>query len=61
VRGSLDFLPQYEAQFLKVAQGRPAEAVLIGGADHLFNVLDPKSTEADAAMNATLAWLLRTL
>jgi pimeloyl-ACP methyl ester carboxylesterase len=61
VRGSQDFLPQYEAQFLKIARGRPAEAVLIGGADHVFNALDPKAKEADAAIAATLAWLTRTL
>jgi uncharacterized protein len=61
IRGTNDFLPQYEAQYLKIVRGKPAEAVLIAGADHMFNTLDPKATEAVQAQDVTLSWLKRTL
>lgn len=63
IRGGNDFLPQRDAQMLKIAPGKPAEAVLIGGADHIFNAFTPE-TESDAAkrlLDITAAWLARTL
>ena len=61
VRGSEDFLPQHEAEFMKIAQGRPAEAVLIGGADHIFHVFQPELGQAARALEVTVAWFVRTL
>lgn len=72
VRGSADFLPQHEAEFLRIAAGRlaaakpgvkigPAEAVLIGGADHIFNVFSPELGHAARAVDVTAAWFERTL
>ncbi|HVU23737.1 MAG TPA: alpha/beta hydrolase [Opitutus sp.] len=61
VRGADDFLPQHEAEFMKIAPGRPAEAVLIAGASHIFNVFDPKSDAAARAVEVTVAWFERTL
>jgi len=61
LRGSLDFLPNHDAEFMKVAKGQPAEAVLIAGADHIFGVLDPAHSHADRAIEVTTAWLRRTL
>jgi len=72
VRGSEDFLPQHEAEFMKIASGRvaapkpeakvgPAEAVLIGGADHIFHVFQPALGQAQRVLDVTAAWLERTL
>lgn len=61
VRGSEDFLPLHEAEFMKIAQGRPAEAVLIGGADHIFHVFQPELGQAARALEVTVAWFVRTL
>lgn len=61
VRGSADFLPQHEAQFMKLAKGRPAEAVILTGADHIFNVFQPELGLAERAVQVTVEWFGRTL
>jgi dienelactone hydrolase len=61
IRGSADFLPQRDAQMLTIATGKPAEAALIGGADHIFNVFQKDSDAAQRVMDLTAAWLARTL
>lgn len=72
VRGSEDFLPQHEAEFMKIAAGRlaaskpeakigPAEAVVIAGADHIFHVFQPELGQAARAQEVTVAWFVRTL
>ncbi len=61
VRGSADFLPVHEVEFLKIAPGRPAEAVIIGGADHIFHVFQPELGQAARALEVTVAWFVRTL
>ncbi len=61
VRGSADYLPRREAEILELAKGRPAEAVLIGGADHIFNVFDPAAGHFDHAVRVTVDWLDREL
>lgn len=61
VRGSLDFVPAHEKEFLQAARGRPAESVWIGGADHIFNVFQPELGHAARVMEVTTAWFQRTL
>lgn len=61
VRGSKDFLKQYEAEFMRLAKGRPAEAVLLSGADHIFNVFQPELGLAERAVQVTVEWFGRTL
>lgn len=60
VRGSEDFLPQHEAEFMRLAKGRPAEAVLVSGADHIFNVFQPELGYAERAVQVTVEWFERT-
>ncbi len=46
---------------MRIAKGRPAEAVVIGGASHIFNVFEPDLGLAERALNLTVAWFERTL
>lgn len=61
IRGSRDFLPQRDAQLLEIAPGQHKEAALIGGADHIFNVVDPGSEAPQRVIDLTDAWLARSL
>lgn len=61
VRGTADYLPAAEAKWLSVVKGKPAEAVLIGGGDHIFNVFEPGAPQFGQAVEVTVAWFLRTL
>lgn len=61
VRGTKDFLPAHEREFLAIAPGHPAEAVLIGGASHIFDVFQPETGHAARAIAVTVDWFERTL
>jgi len=61
IRGSRDFLPQRDAQLLKIAPGKSKEAALIGDADHVFNVFVPGSEAPQRVLDLTAAWLARSL
>jgi len=73
IRGSGDFLAQHDAEFLKILASRPAsarvsgeasppaEAALIGGADHIFSVFEAGSPNPARVLALTVAWCERTL
>ncbi len=61
VRGTADFLPIAESDFLKIVKGQTAEALLIGGASHIFDMFQPETGHAARAQAYTLDWFVRTL
>ncbi|GAB5558778.1 MAG: alpha/beta fold hydrolase [Synoicihabitans sp.] len=61
IRGSEDYLTPYESRILAAANGSLEEAITIGGADHIFNTLDPKSDHDERAIDLTVRWLTKTL
>lgn len=61
VRGTQDFLPQHDDEFLRLTPGKPAEKLIIKGADHIFNVFQPELGHSKRAVEATVAWFERTL
>lgn len=61
IRGSADYLTPYEPQILDAANGSLEESVVIGGADHIFNTLDPTSTHDERAITLTTRWFTETL
>jgi fermentation-respiration switch protein FrsA (DUF1100 family) len=61
IRGTADFLPAHEPEFLKAVAGRPAEAVTIAGADHIFNTLTPGVGNDTRAVDITVRWFQETL
>jgi dienelactone hydrolase len=61
IHGSLDFLPDPSQELIKAAAGQPAEAVTIGGADHIFNVFDGPKGHSARLMEMTLDWFVSTI
>ena len=61
IRGTEDYLPKREPELLKLAPGRPKEAILIGGADHIFNVFQPALGHSDRVVALTVDWVKRVL
>lgn len=61
VRGSDDFLPAHETEFMHIVRGHPAEAVTLAGADHIFHVFQPELGLAARALAITKDWFGRTL
>lgn len=61
VRGSKDYLPQRDLDLIRIAPGKPAQAEMIDGADHVFNVFEANSPAPQRVIDITAAWLARTM
>lgn len=61
VRGSKDYLPQRDLDLIRIAPGKPAQAEMIDGADHVFNVFEAGSPAAQRVIDITANWLAKTL
>lgn len=61
IRGSADYLTPYESRILAAAEGSIEESIVIGGADHIYNTLDPTSTHDERAITLTVRWFEDTL
>jgi len=62
IRGTEDFLPMEDPAWLSVTPAADKAFFLLGGADHIFNVLaEPRTDHGQRVIAATAAWLERTL
>ena len=62
IRGDQDFLPARDPQWLKLAPTDDKAFILMGGADHIFHVLDdPQTAHSAQLLNHTADWFERTL
>ncbi len=62
IRGDKDFLPMLDPEWLALSPSDDRTFLLIGGADHIFNVLqDPQPNYSTRVLNETTAWFVRTL
>ena len=62
IRGDNDFLATYDPEWLQLVPTREKAFLMIGGADHIFNVLDkPRPAYGERVIEATADWLARTL
>jgi pimeloyl-ACP methyl ester carboxylesterase len=61
IRGSEDYLPAMESTWLPLLKNSDRAAHVIGGADHIFNILDAETQYGDTAIRLTTAWFGRTL
>jgi uncharacterized protein len=61
IRGTADYVNNYDPRILAAANGSREEIVTIGNADHIFNTLDPASTHDERAIDLTVRWFNETL
>jgi alpha/beta superfamily hydrolase len=62
IRGDQDFLPRRDPDWLKLAPTQDKAFVLMGGADHIFHVLDDsKPGYSERLLQSTTNWFDRTL
>lgn len=61
LRGSEDYVPQYDPEILKQAGGTLLESRVLQGADHLFNVFDPTKRYGERIIEQTAVWFEQTL
>lgn len=62
IRGTEDFLPSQDQHWLQLAPTKDKSFLLIGGADHIFNVLEePQPHYSSQVLKATVDWFDRTL
>ncbi|MBO6702436.1 MAG: alpha/beta fold hydrolase [Pseudomonadales bacterium] len=62
IRGDRDFLPTHDPAWLKLSPSNDKSFLMIGGADHIFNVLeDPQPNYPARVLVETSRWFVRTL
>ena len=61
IRGGKDYLPQRDLDLIRIAAGKPAQAEMIDGADHVFNVFEAGSPAAQRVLDLTANWFVKTL
>lgn len=61
IRGTADYVHNYDPRILAAASASLEEIVTIGNADHIFNTLDPTSSHDERTIELTVEWMAHTL
>jgi pimeloyl-ACP methyl ester carboxylesterase len=61
IAGGKDFSAAYLDDYVKLAPAATKEAVIIPGADHIYEVLTKDQTDADHVITITAEWFAKTL
>ena len=62
IRGDQDYVPSNERKWFNLLPTKDKTLVLIGGADHIFNVLEnPRPAYSERVIEETIDWFDRTL
>jgi uncharacterized protein len=61
IAGGKDFSAGYIDDYVKLAPAATKEAVIIPGADHIYEVLTKDQTDADHVITITAEWFAKTL
>lgn len=57
IRGTADYLPALDSQWIAATPGEDDAVILIDGADHIFGVLEqPRPAHGDRVLEHTAAW-----
>lgn len=61
ITGDQDYYHRYSAPMLEAAAGAPKDALVIEGADHIFNVFDPETSSVATVIDRTTAFFIENL
>ena len=61
IAGGKDFSAAYVEDFVKLSPGATKQAVIIPGADHIYEVLTKDQTDAEHVIGITADWFAKTL
>jgi pimeloyl-ACP methyl ester carboxylesterase len=62
IRGDQDYVPSNERKWFSLLPTQDKEFILVGGADHIFSVLDvPRPAYGERVIEETIDWFDRTL
>lgn len=61
IRGSEDYVPAQEQKILAAASASVERTLIIEGADHIFNVLEPASQHDERLIEISRDWFVETL
>ncbi|MEP0357104.1 alpha/beta fold hydrolase [Paraglaciecola sp.] len=57
VRGTDDYLPAHEKTIFEASMAVTEDVYYLGGADHIFNVLEPEKSQKHKVLKLTLQWI----
>ena len=61
IRGTEDFLPLHETDWMTIIPGKQSAYHVLAGADHIFNVLGPGESQGEEVVNLTVRRFAETL